>query len=110
MISGAYQLSPWKQACLRHCRSPLLFLGQIFRPGLAGALGVGLAHGWFCAGCCWALMLMQTILGVMNLGVMILIAAVIGAEKLWVRGPLLARMAGAAAVATGAYFLLHSLA
>jgi len=109
ILAGAYQLTPWKQTCLRHCRSPLLFLGHVFRPGLAGAARVGFAHGLFCTGCCWALMMMQTILGVMNLGVMILIAAVIGAEKLWVRGPLLARATGAASVGLGAWFLWHGL-
>jgi predicted metal-binding membrane protein len=110
IFAGAYQLSPWKQACLSHCRSPLMFLGHVFRPGLSGAVRVGAAHGLYCAGCCWALMLMQTILGVMSLPVMILVAAVIGAEKLWTRGPLLARVAGAASIAVGGYFLLRAAA
>lgn len=110
IFAGAYQLSPWKQACLTHCRSPLMFLGYVFRPGLRGALRVGLAHGLYCAGCCWALMLMQSILGVMSLSVMILVAAVIGAEKLWTRGPLLARVTGAASIAVGAFFLLRAAA
>jgi len=109
IFAGAYQLTPWKQACLQHCRSPLLFLGHVFRPGLAGAARVGFAHGLFCTGCCWALMLMQAILGVMNLAVMILIAAVIGAEKLWVRGPLLARFTGAASVGLGTWFLWQAV-
>lgn len=107
---GAYQLSPWKQACLSHCRSPLMFLGHVFRPGLGGALRVGVAHGLYCTGCCWALMLMQTILGVMSLSVMILVAAVIGAEKLWTRGPLLARMVGAASIGLGGFFLMRAAA
>jgi predicted metal-binding membrane protein len=109
IFAGAYQMSPWKQACLRHCRSPLMFLGQMFRPGVGGAARVGLVHGLFCAGCCWALMLMQAILGVMNVGVMILAAALIGAEKLWTRGPLLARVTGVASILAGVYFLVHSL-
>lgn len=110
IFAGAYQLSPWKQACLTHCRSPLMFLGHVFRPGLSGAVRVGAAHGLYCAGCCWALMLMQTILGVMSLTVMILIAAVIGAEKLWTRGPLLARVVGVASIAMGGFFLLRAAA
>jgi predicted metal-binding membrane protein len=110
IFAGAYQLSPWKQACLTHCRSPLMFLGHVFRPGLSGAVRVGAAHGLYCAGCCWALMLMQTILGVMSLTVMVLVAAVIGAEKLWTRGPLLARVVGAASIAAGGYFLLRAAA
>ena len=108
VFAGAYQLSPWKQACLSHCRSPLMFLGHVFRPGLPGALRVGIAHGLYCTGCCWALMLMQTILGVMSLSVMILVAAVIGAEKLWTRGPLLARLVGAASIGLGGFFLLRA--
>jgi len=108
IFAGAYQLSPWKQACLTHCRSPLMFLGHVFRPGLSGAVRVGATHGLYCAGCCWALMLMQAIFGVMSLTVMILVAAVIGAEKLWTRGPLLARVVGAASIAIGGYLLLRA--
>jgi len=108
IFAGVYQLSPWKQACLSHCRSPLMFLGHVFRPGLRGALRVGVSHGLYCTGCCWALMLMQAILGVMSLSVMIAIAAVIGAEKLWTRGPLLARVAGAASIGVGGFFLLRA--
>lgn len=110
ILAGAYQLSPWKQACLAHCRSPLMFLGHVFRPGLRGALRVGVAHGLYCTGCCWALMLMQTILGVMSLSVMILVAAVIAAEKLWARGPLVARVVGAASIAWGGFFLSRAAA
>jgi len=109
IFAGAYQVSPWKQACLSHCRSPLMFLGHVFRPGIGGALRVGVAHGLFCAGCCWALMLMQSILGVMNLPVMILIAVLIGAEKLWVQGPVLARITGCASIAAGFYFLVRTV-
>jgi len=110
IFAGVYQLSPWKQACLAHCRSPLMFLGHVFQPGLSGALRVGVAHGLYCTGCCWALMLMQTILGVMSLGVMILVAAVIAAEKLWARGPVVARVVGAASIALGGFFLLRAAA
>jgi predicted metal-binding membrane protein len=105
IIAGLYQWSPWKQACLAHCRSPLMFLGHVFRPGLAGAVRVGIVHGTFCTGCCWALMVIQMILGVMNLSVMLLVAAVIAVEKLWKRGPLVARLVGGAAIAMGAFYL-----
>jgi predicted metal-binding membrane protein len=110
IFAGAYQLSPWKQSCLSHCRSPFMFLAHMFRPGLTGALRVGVTHGLYCTGCCWALMLMQTILGVMSLTVMILVAALIGAEKLWVQGPLLARAVGAASIGLGGFFLLRAAA
>jgi predicted metal-binding membrane protein len=109
IVAGLYQWSPWKQTCLAHCRSPLMFLGHAFRPGLAGAMRVGVAHGIFCTGCCWALMAIQMILGVMNLAVMLLIAAVIAVEKLWTRGPLLARLAGGAAIGIGAFYLVNAL-
>ena len=106
--AGIYQLTPLKQACLHHCRDPILFLGHVWRPGFAGALRVGVHHGAYCAACCWALMLIQMVLGVMNLGVMIAVAAVIAGEKLWKRGPLLARASGVAAIAIGATLLLRS--
>jgi len=72
-----------------------------WKPGAVGALRVGIAHGAFCAACCWALMLMQMVLGVMNLTVMVMIAAIIGTEKLWKRGPALSRVIGAASIAAG---------
>ncbi|MBZ5701813.1 MAG: DUF2182 domain-containing protein [Acidobacteriia bacterium] len=109
IVAGIYQLTPLKQACLRHCRDPILFLGHAWRPSFAGALRVGIHHGAYCAACCWALMLIQMVLGVMNLGVMIAVAAVIAGEKLWKRGPLLARATGIAAIAAGAVLLARSL-
>jgi predicted metal-binding membrane protein len=99
-------LTPWKDACLHHCRSPLMILGEVWTPGLATAVRIGWKHGLYCVGCCWALMLIQMILGAMSMGVMILVAAVIGVEKLWRRGPLLARCAGVAAILMGVYVLL----
>ncbi len=108
IFAGLYQLSPLKQSCLKHCREPLLFLGQAWRPGPAGAIRVGVQHGAFCAACCWALMLIQMVLGVMNLGVMTGVAAVIGVEKLWKRGPLLARLVGLGAIGAGAALVLRS--
>jgi predicted metal-binding membrane protein len=101
VLAGLYQLSPLKQTCLKHCREPVFFLSHIWKPGAVGALRIGIAHGAFCAACCWALMLMQIVLGVMNLGVMIVIATIIGTEKLWKRGPALSRVIGACSIATG---------
>ena len=71
---------------------------------------MGLHHGAFCAACCWALMIMQLLLGVMNLAVMATIAAIIALEKLWRRGPALARLAGAASIAAGLLLLVSALA
>ncbi|HXN24511.1 MAG TPA: DUF2182 domain-containing protein [Candidatus Dormibacteraeota bacterium] len=109
LVAGIYQLSPLKQRCLQHCRSPLLFLGHIFRPGYRGAFRVGVIHGAFCAACCWALMLIQMVLGVMNLGIMIVVAGIIAAEKLWSRGPFFARIAGMASIAVGIVLLVRHM-
>lgn len=108
VLAGAYQLSPLKQACLKHCREPLLFLTHGWRPGPLGGLRVGAHHGAFCAACCWALMLSQMILGAMNLAVMACVAALIALEKLWKWGPQLARLAGAGAVAAGLALVFRS--
>jgi predicted metal-binding membrane protein len=70
---------------------------------------VGLHHGAFCAVCCWALMLMQIVLGVMNLAVMAGVAAIIATEKLWKRGPFLARLVGAISIVVGIVIVARSI-
>jgi predicted metal-binding membrane protein len=82
VLAAIYQLTPLKDTCLRHCRSPFGFLMQHWRPGRTGALRVGLLHGAWCVGCCWALMAALFALGVMSIGWMAFIAALIAAEKL----------------------------
>lgn len=67
LAAGVYQLTPIKQACLRHCRSPQAFIGRHWQPGAAGALRMGLLHGAFCVGCCSFLMGLMFIGGLMNL-------------------------------------------
>lgn len=67
LAAGIYQLTPIKHACLRHCRSPLAFLGTYWRQGARGALCMGLVHGIFCVSCCWFLMGLLFFGGVMNL-------------------------------------------
>ncbi len=64
--AGVYQLTPLKQACLRHCRAPFIFLSQRWREGRLGAVRMGLEHGAFCLGCCWVLMGLLFVGGVMN--------------------------------------------
>jgi predicted metal-binding membrane protein len=83
VIVGAaiYELTPAKATCLRHCREPRLLLERL-RPGPLGAVRMGIEHGGFCVGCCWALMAALFALGVMSVGWMIVIAGVIAAEKL----------------------------
>jgi predicted metal-binding membrane protein len=109
VLAGIWQLTPLKQSCLNHCREPLLFLGHAYKPGLWGAFRVGLHHGAFCAACCWALMLMQIVLGVMNLAVMAGVAAIIATEKLWKRGPVLARLVGVISIVVGIVIVTHSI-
>jgi predicted metal-binding membrane protein len=82
LAAAIYQLTPLKDTCLRHCRSPFMFLMEHWRPGRVGALRVGLVHGAWCVGCCWALMAALFALGVMSIGWMALIAALIAGEKL----------------------------
>ena len=84
MIVGAavYQLTPLKDVCLRHCRNPFMFIMQHWRPGRLGALRMGVLHGGWCVGCCWMLMAALFALGVMSLGWMAFIAALIAVEKL----------------------------
>jgi predicted metal-binding membrane protein len=82
LAAAVYQLTPLKDVCLRHCRSPLGFMMAYWKPGRLGALRMGVTHGGWCVGCCWALMAALFALGVMSLGWMALIAALIAVEKL----------------------------
>lgn len=81
-MAAIYQLTPLKDVCLRHCRSPFAFLMQHWHAGRLGSLRMGVAHGGWCIGCCWALMAALFALGVMSLGWMAFIAALIAIEKL----------------------------
>ena len=81
-IAGVYQLTPLKRACLRACRSPLGFMMQRWRDGVAAAFRLGVAHGTYCLGCCWALMLILFAGGVMNLVVILALTAWVLIEKL----------------------------
>ncbi len=82
VAAALYQLTPLKQACLVKCRSPMMFLAERWRHGRWGGLELGLRHGAWCLGCCWALMAALFAIGVMSLGWMALIAAFIAGEKL----------------------------
>jgi predicted metal-binding membrane protein len=104
---GLYQLAPAKRACLEHCRSPVEFLTTHHRPGLAGAAATGLHHGLYCLGCCWALMLLLFVGGVMNLAWVAVLSAVVLAEKLLARGEWLRRTIGVAAIVAAIVVLLR---
>jgi predicted metal-binding membrane protein len=100
LTCGVYQLTPWKDRCLALCRSPLGFaLRYSHYRGRTRDLRVGAAHGAFCVGCCWTLMLLLFAFGLMNLFVMVAVAAVVFVEKMSTRGPALARMVGVVSLA-----------
>jgi predicted metal-binding membrane protein len=102
VLAGLYQLSPWKGACLRACRSPVGFvMGHDFDTGARGGLMAGAAHGAFCIGCCWALMAVLAVAGLMSLPWMAALAVLILVEKNWRHGVGLARVAGAIMVVGG---------
>ncbi|HET9120369.1 MAG TPA: DUF2182 domain-containing protein [Solirubrobacterales bacterium] len=82
VLAGIYQLTPMKDVCLRRCRSPIGFLMTAWRPGRLGSLQMGLEHGAWCVGCCWGLMAALFALGVMSIGWMVMVAALIAIEKL----------------------------
>jgi len=82
VAAAIYQLTPLKDACLRRCRSPMTFLLTAWQPGRLGALRMGLEHGGWCVGCCWGLMAALFALGVMSIGWMVFVAALIAIEKL----------------------------
>jgi predicted metal-binding membrane protein len=103
--AGVYQWTPLKNACLKHCRSPLAFLMTRWREGTAGAFRMGLEHGAYCAGCCWFMMLLLFVAGVMNFLWMGAITALVLVEKISPAGPWAARMSGALFAGWGAWML-----
>jgi len=101
IAAGAYQLSPVKSSCVRQCRSPAEFLTRHWRSGWAGAVRLGLRHGLYCLGCCWMLMALLFVGGVMNLLWVVGLTLIVAVEKLVPRGDLIGRAAGVALVAWG---------
>ena len=93
-LAGLYQLSPLKSVCLSHCRGPVEFLTRYFRPGRTGAFLVGVRHGAYCVGCCWMLMALLFVGGVMNLVWIAALAVLVLVEKLAPAGPLVSRVSG----------------
>jgi len=101
IVAGAYQLTPWKGACLTHCRSPLGFLMTNWHDGRLGALQMGARHGAYCLGCCWVLMCVLFVVGVMNLVWVAALTGFVLFEKIGPAGTVVARVAGAAMVLVG---------
>jgi len=106
-IAGVYQLTPLKRACLRTCRSPLGFMMQRWRDGVAAAFRLGAAHGTYCLGCCWALMLILFAGGVMNLVVILALTAWVLIEKLAPIGERTATTSGVLLLAAAVWMALR---
>lgn len=105
VAAGIYQFTPLKQACLRNCRSPLDFIMSHWRNGPAGAYAMGLRHGAYCLGCCWTLMLLLFVGGVMSLAWIAGLASFVLVEKLAPYGHWTTRLAGVALLGWGAVVL-----
>lgn len=100
--AGLYQFTPWKALCQRACRSPFSFVMQHdFRKGAPGAFHAGLSHGLYCLGCCWALMAVLVVVGIMNLVWMAALTLVFLAEKNWRHGVTLTRIVGVGLAVVG---------
>lgn len=109
VAAGVFQWTPLKRACLAACRSPLSFLMIGWREGRGGAFVMGLRHGLYCLGCCWALMALLFVAGVMNLLWVASIAVAILVEKVVPRGDLVGRLAGVVLVAAGVLLVARSV-
>lgn len=106
LLAGLYQLTPFKNACLSRCRDPARFLSQHYRQGRLGAWRMGLEHGAFCLGCCWLLMALLFVGGVMNVAWIAFLTVLVALEKLVPHGRLIAWGSGLALIA-GAILLLR---
>jgi predicted metal-binding membrane protein len=101
--AGLYQLTPLKEVCLRHCRTPMHLILHGFREGRRGALVMGVEHGGYCVGCCWGLMVALFALGVMSLTWMAMVAGVIFLEKVTRFGARFSRVVALALIAVGVW-------
>lgn len=106
VVAGTYQFTPLKGSCLQHCRSPAAFISQHWRADASGAVRMGVIHGLYCLGCCWALMLLLFVAGVMNLLWVALIAAFVFVEKLLPAARFTSHFAGGALIVAAAALLL----
>lgn len=101
VAAGVYQLTPLKDICLRHCRTPLSFVMSHWRDGVSGAARMGAVHGLYCMGCCWLLFLVLVPLGLMNIAAMIAVTIVVFAEKVVPWGRAFGRIAAVGLVVYG---------
>lgn len=108
LTAGMYQWTPLKGTCLRECRSPLSFLTQHWRAGTTGAFRMGFGNGVYCLGCCWALMLLLFVGGVMNLWVIAALTLLVLVEKIAPFGERSGRVTGAVLIGAGLWVLVGS--
>jgi predicted metal-binding membrane protein len=106
IAAGLYEWSPLKERCLAVCQSPLGFIAGHWRPGIVGALRMGLGHGAYCLGCCWVLMLLLFVGGVMNLIWVAGLAVLILLQKVWPGVRTVSRATGLAMLAAGLYLVV----
>ena len=109
ILTGVYQFTPLKSACLSRCRTPLGFLMTKWREGAKGALVMGLQHGSYCVGCCWLLMALLLVFGVMNLLWVALLAIFVLVEKAVPAGQWVGRVMGLLTVGWGAWLLISAI-
>ena len=107
MAAGAWQLTPIKDTCLQHCRSPMTFLMAHWKGGLKGAFPVGLHHGAYCVGCCGAIMGLMFVFGAMTVWWMAVLALYFVAEKILPRAEIWGRMTGIVLIVSGLYVLVN---
>ncbi len=105
IVAGLFQFTSLKHNCLTHCRTPMAFLNSEWREGAGGAMWMGLKHGSYCVGCCWAIMLLMFVAGLMNLVWTAFLAAFMLLEKIAPAGDKLGRIAGVLAVGAGMWLL-----
>ena len=98
---GVLQFSPLKKSCLKYCRSPISFLMTDWRKGIKGAWIMGFRHGWYCLGCCYALMLLLFVGGVMNIAWVAALPLAVAIEKMLPRGESIAKFLGGALILAG---------
>ena len=109
LVAGAYQLTPLKHACLRHCRSPLQFIMHHWRTGLLGAFRMGIDHGAFCLACCWFLMGLLFVGGVMNLYWIVGLALLVFLEKVMPAGQWSGSLTGIGLMLWGGWLVAGTL-
>lgn len=106
-VAGVYQVTPLKRVCLRSCQSPISFLLGHWRPGSGGAFRMGIDHGLYCVGCCWALMLLLFVGGVMNLYIIAALTTLVAIEKIVWTGEQGSRLSGGLLMALAIWMLIR---